>query len=248
MKAPLIALAFLVALWHFAVKVFNLPPFLLPSPLAVWQSAVSDPKFLIEGFLTTAAAALSGLALSIVVGTVIAFFFAEVGLIRRGFFPYAIFLQTVPIVAIAPLIIIWFGSGFQSVVIIAFIVSLFPIITSCTTGLMSSDPEHRELFTICRASTWQTFWKLKFPSSLPHLLSGVRISSGLAVIGAIVGEFFAGYGADEHGLGYIIFITSSQLRTDSLFAAIAAATLLGMILFLAADRIERAATWRWKDS
>jgi NitT/TauT family transport system permease protein len=134
-------------------------------------------------------------------------------------------------VAIAPLIVAWFGYGFQSVVVVAFIISIFPVITNVTAGLTNIDANLLELFELAGASRWQVLVKLRLPSSVPHLVTGARISAGLSVVGAIVGEIFAGAGADRSGLGYLIQQTSGHLRTDELFAAVLTSAALGMVIF-----------------
>ncbi len=154
----------------------------------------------------TAAAALLGLAASLVVGMLVAVAFSQSAIVRRSVYPYAIFLQTVPSVALAPLVIVWFGLGFRSVVIVAFIISLFPIITNATTGLLDLDHNLLELFTMASASRSQVLLKLRLPNSIPYLIAGAKISCGLSVIGApIVGEFMAGIGDGSFGLGYLIY-------------------------------------------
>jgi NitT/TauT family transport system permease protein len=154
-------------------------------------------------------------------------------------FPYAIFLQTVPIVAVAPLIVIWFGAGFPSVVLVSFVLSVFPILSNAVTGLVRVDPELLELFQIHNATRWQILTKLRLPHAVPMVVAGAKVSSGLTVIGAIVGEFFAGYGAQTPGLGYLILQSSGQLRTELLFACVAASTLLGLSVFLATGLVAK---------
>lgn len=242
---PIIAFIMLVILWESAVRLMALPVFLLPAPSVVAEAAWESRSELVNAFLLTCAAAAAGLAASIIFGTAIALCFSELSLVRRAFFPYAIFLQTVPIVAIAPIIVIWMGSGFMSIAVIAFIVSIFPMITSGTAGLSAADDDLLDLFRLHNASVWMIFWKLKLPTAVPFLLSGIRISGGLAVIGAIIGEFFAGYGSERHGLGYLVLTRSSQLKTADLFATILFSTLLGLLFFTVAGLIEVRAT-RWK--
>lgn len=150
-----------------------------------------------------------------------------------------------PIVAISPLIITWFGYGNQSIVVIAFIVSLFPVITGATNGLLSAESELKELFHLYRASRWQTLWKLKVPASVPHIVTGAQTASGMAVVGAIVGEFFAGYDSGSYGLGYFIFVSQAQFRTDILLAAIILSTLLGILLFSLVTLFSKTCLQRW---
>lgn len=150
-----------------------------------------------------------------------------------------------PIVAIAPLIVVWFGYGFQSVALIAFIISLFPIITNATTGLTSIDRDLVDLFELHSANRWQVLFKLRLPSAVPYLVTGARVSSGMAVIGAIVGEFFAGYGGSQDGLGYVIMRATNLLKTDELFAAVIASTALGMAVFAVVNIAGATVLSRW---
>ncbi len=195
----------------------------------------------------TGAGALCGLVASLLLGTITALIFSQSRVIRSSCYPYAIFLQTVPIVAIAPLVVTWLGTGFQSVVVIACIISLFPVITNVTTGLITIDPGLRDLFRLHRAARWQMLVKLQIPNAVPYLVTGARISSGLAVVGAIVGEFFVGYGTQQHGLGYIILYSGPQLKTDQLFAATIASALLGIVMFAITSLVGKAVLARWYD-
>lgn len=239
--APVVVFACVVIAWHWIS--LNNSPLIFPGPLAVLQAARKIASPLLSGTWLTAQAALAGLGLSIVIGTLVAFSFSLSRFVRAGFYPYAIFLQTVPIVAIAPLVIVWFGRGFHSVVVVAFLISLFPIITNTTTGLMSVSNDLLDLFRLHNASWWQSLLKLKFPIAIPYLLAGIKIAAGGAVIGAIVGEFFVG--SSSHGLGYLIRNKSENLSTDELFAAVIASTLLGVAMFAA---VTMAGAWilnRW---
>lgn len=243
---PPVAFLGLVLLgWQLATLLFRLPPYLVPTPGAVWQAAAQKWDRLASATGLTAAAALGGFGLSLLCGTAIAFAFSQSRFIRQSCYPYAIFLQTVPIVAVAPLIITWFGYGFRSVVIVSFVISLFPIITNVTSGLLAVERELLELFQLYGATRGQTLLKLRMPNAVPWLLAGARTSSGLAVIGGIVGEFFAGYGSNRYGLGYLIRQTSEQARTDELFAAVIASTLLGIAIFTTVNVIGRTALRRW---
>jgi len=227
-------LFFLVALgaWELIVGHWKIPPYLLPSPTDVGRAAHENFTKLASATGITAAGALCGFAVSLTVGVLAAIVFSQSAIIRRSFFPYAIFFQTVPIVAIAPLIVLWSGTGFRSVVLVAFIVSVFPIITNATAGLTSIDPDLLDLFRLHGASRWQTLIKLRLPSAVPSTVTGAKTSSGLAVIGTIVGEFFVGYDPSEHfGLGYLIQESTTQLKVDVVLCAVVLATLLGLIVF-----------------
>ena len=254
---PVILFVIVLVLWHILVEVNEVESYLVPLPADVWNAAKEARFETVDGVVkgnfsqlgqatwNTAVAAVSGFGLSLLIGTLTAFVFSQSVLIRRSFYPYAIFLQTVPIVAIAPLVISWFGTGLQSVIVVTVVISLFPIITSVTVGLTSVDKGLRELFVLNQASRWQTLLKLRMPHAVPYLVTGARTSSGLAVVGAIVGEFFAGYGSDHYGLGYLILHTSAQLRTDMLFATILASALLGVIMFVVVTWIGFKLLARW---
>lgn len=231
MIPPVIFFAVVLLAWHLVVDINEIESFLVPLPSEVWQVVQEKSVELSRATWNTALAAISGFLLSVVIGTFTAFVFSQSILVRRSLYPYAIFLQTVPIVAIAPLVINWFGNGFQSIVVVTVVISLFPVITSVTVGLTSVDRGLRDLFEMNRASRWQTLFKLRMPHAVPYLVTGARTSSGLAVVGAIVGEFFAGYGSDHYGLGYLVLQSSGQLRTDLLFATIISSALLGVMMF-----------------
>lgn len=242
---PLMLFALVVAIWHAVTVIFSIQSFLLPSPLVVGATAWEKRVQLASAVGLTAAGASCGFLCSLALGSLVAFLFSQSKLIRLSVYPYAIFLQTVPIVAIAPLIIIWFGNGFHSVVIVAMIISLFPIITNGATGLLAVERPLLELFAVCNATRGQILWKLRLPNAVPYLVAGARVSSGLSVVGAIVGEFFVGYGADAFGLGYLIIVTSNQLKTDYLFAAIIASALLGLAMFALISGVGNAILRRW---
>ena len=167
---------------------------------------------------------------------------------ERSFSPSAVFRQTVPIVAIAPLIVLWIGHGLAGVVAVSFIISLFPIIANTTAGLTSVEPELLELFALNEASRWQVLLKLRIPHAVPNMLTGARISCGLSVIGAIVGEFFAGYGTEDFGLGYLIILTNAQTKTPFLFATVLFSTGLGLAFFGAVSGLSRLVLRRWAGS
>ena len=243
---PLAVLAGVLAAWDGLVRHFAVPEFIVPSPLAVWQAANAHAGELWDATRTTAAATLAGFGASLGLGILIAFAFAQSSLVARSFYPYAIFLQTVPLVAIAPLIVLWSGPGFRSVVIVTTLVSIFPVITSAVAGLTAIDRELLDLFTVYDASRWRTFWSLRLPHAVPHLVAGAQAAGGLAVVGAIAGEVFAGAGASSHGLGYLIVLTAGQLKTAYLFAAVFASTAVGLALFGLLAWVRHGLAQRWR--
>jgi NitT/TauT family transport system permease protein len=184
-----------------------------------------------------------------VVGVVIALVFAQSRWVRKMFYPYTILLQTVPIIAIAPLILNWVGAGMPAVTLIAFIISLAPVIANTTKGLISVDENLVHLFLMHNASRAQLLFKLRLPHAVPDLFVGVRIASGIAVIGAITGELYAGSSrVGEGGIGYSILYAYSQLQTDYLFALVLAATVLGFSFFFAVMFLEWYFLHRWHES
>ena len=235
---PIALFLLMLAAWQGIVGLWKIPPFFLPSPTDVGHAALENLGKLASATWITAAGAAAGFLASLVIGVFVAIIFSQSAIVRRSFFPYAIFFQTVPIVAIAPLIVLWSGTGFRSVVLVAFIVSVFPIITNATAGLTSIDPDLLDLFRLHGASRWQTLFKLRLPGAVPSTVTGAKTSSGLAVIGTIVGEFFVGYDPSEHfGLGYLIQESTTQLKVDLVLCAVVLATLLGLFVFGAVSLI-----------
>jgi len=239
----------LLIVWRSVITVFGVPSYLLPTPLVVVKVAWVRLPDLWAALIISAEAATGGLLSSIVVGVLIALIFARSQWIRKMFFPYTILLQTVPILAVAPLIIIWVGPGLLAVGVVTFVICLAPIIANTTQGLVSVDENLVQLFLMHNASQLQILSKLRLPHSLPYLFVGVRISSGIAVIGALTGEWFAGSGrAGQGGLGYSILYAQAQLQTDYLFALVIAATVLGFAFFFTVMFFEWLALHKWHES
>jgi NitT/TauT family transport system permease protein len=216
--------------------------FLIPAPSQVIESLIRDWPELWSAMLNTADASLAGFAMSIVIGSMIAIAMSSAPWVQRAFYPYAVFFQTVPIIAIAPLLVIWFGWN-RTVVASAFIVSIFPIIANTLTGLLSTDPALRDLFQLYDAKRLAMLFKLRLPFALPHIMTGLRIAAGLAVIGAIVGEFITGA-----GIGGSIMVSRQQNRVDKVFAGLLLASLLGIALFMVINLISRLALRHWHAS
>jgi NitT/TauT family transport system permease protein len=245
----LTVLALLLALWQALVSLNHLPPYILPGPYAVAQALVARFPSLLNSLLITTEEAAGGLAASIVAGVAAAMVFAQWRWLRQLLYPYTILLQTVPIVAIAPLIINWAGAGILSVTIVTFIISLAPIIANTTQGLISVDENLIHLFLMYKASPAQILFKLRLPNALPNLFTGIRISAGISVIGGITGELFAGSTrVGEGGLGYAIIYASNQMETGYLFALVLAATVLGFSFFFVVMFFEWLALHNWHES
>jgi NitT/TauT family transport system permease protein len=241
--------AALMMVWQLVIWIFHVAPFMLPPPLAVARATVAKFPLLLQALSITALEAAGGLLASVVVGVSVALLFAQSRGVRRMLYPYTLLLQTVPIIAISPLILMWVGAGTAAVTLIAFIISLAPIIANVTQGLISVDENLVDLFLMHNASSEQMLLKLRLPHSVPSLFVGIRIASGLAVIGAITGELYAGSArVGEGGLGYSIFYASSQLQTDYLFALVAATTVLGFGFVFLMMFLEWYFLHRWHES
>jgi NitT/TauT family transport system permease protein len=245
---PVLVLIATVLFWQFFITWRHVPKYLVPSPTAVWQRFRVDHGQLWEAFRSTSSSALIGFLAAIVVGFLIAMLFASSRVVQRCLYPFAIILQTVPILAIAPLIIVWEGPGKNAIILITFIITVFPIIANSTIGLMSTDHNLVNLFAINNASRFQQLWKLRIPSAMPYVVTGLKISAGLSVIGAIVGEFFAGRGGASSGLGSLITFSSARLQTDMLFAAALTSSALGIGFFLIVNQLGNYAVRNWHES
>lgn len=217
--------------WQGIVVWFELPKILLPTPGQVASAAWTRRNELMSAGGVTLWTAAVSLAFAIVFGSGVSILFSQSRLLRRAIFPYVVFLQTVPIVAIAPLLVTWSGYTFRTAVIATIIICLFPIINNVTSGLAASRREHNDLMQLYGATRLQRLMKLQIPTAIPFLVLGARISSGLAVIGAIVAEFFVSNGSDYNGLGALMTGWQGQMRTDALMAALAVSTILGLLLF-----------------
>jgi NitT/TauT family transport system permease protein len=246
---PVTVFVIVLVFWAGACKALKIPGYILPAPQAVWAAVIERHDNLILAFRITAVEAAGGYVLSIFGGILIALVFAQSALIRRSLYPYAILLQTVPIVAIAPLILMWFGSGIQSVMLVSFIICLFPIIANTTQGLISVPRNLLDLFTMSHASRGQVLLKLRLPHAVPYLFTGLRISAGISVIGAITGELFASSNAvGQGGLGYSIIYANSQLQTDYLFGLVLTASALGFLFFFVVVFFEWLLLHKWHET
>jgi NitT/TauT family transport system permease protein len=248
LNAALVFLS-LLGLWQAAVWFNHLPPYMLPGPGLVLQALIARYPSLLNSFWITTEEAAGGLAASIVVGIAAAMVFAQWRWLRQMLYPYTILLQTVPIVAIAPLIINWAGPGLLSVTLVTFIICLAPIIANTTQGLISVEENLIDLFVMHNASSAQILFKLRLPHATPNIFTGIRISAGISVIGGITGELFAGSSrVGEGGLGYAIIYAGNQMETSYLFALVLAATVLGFAFFFVVMFFEWLFLHSWHES
>lgn len=240
---PTVAFIASALLLELGIRWSGVRPYLLPPPSTVLKTLVKDGPELLAALWATAQEAIIGFALSAAAGVLVALVLSSATWVQRAFYPYAVFFQTVPIIAIAPLLVIWLGFGMRTLIGCAFIVSLFPVIANTLTGLLSTDPALRDLFRLYNAGRLATMWKLRLPSALPNILTGMRIGGGLAVIGAIVGEFIVGV-----GLGSVVDVARTEQRADKGFAAVLLASFLGLALFGLINLLSRVALRRWHAS
>lgn len=234
--------------WEAAVRGFAVPHYVLPGPLLVAETLASDWPALRASLLNTLATTLAAFALAAVGGLAISIVFARSKWIEASLFPYAVVLQVTPVVAIAPLIIVWVEDVRLSLVVCAWIVAFFPVVANTVLGLRSADHGLRDLFALHGAGGWQTLWLLRLPAALPFYLSSLRVAGGLALIGAVVAEFVAGTGGTASGLAYRILESGYRLDIPRMFAALFLISLAGIAIFLALTWIQNRALRRWHDS
>lgn len=245
---PALVAIVLLGLWQALVVAFKVPPFLVPSPVRVAEVLVTDSGLLFGALYNTLKITVLSFLTAVVLGVLVAFTFVQSRVIETALFPYAVLLQVTPVVAIAPLIIIWVKDPIASLVICATLVALFPIIANTTLGLRSVNPGLLAYFKLNRATRMQVLFRLRVPSALPYFFGGLRISSGLALIGAVVAEFVAGTGGTGTGLAYQILQAGYQLNIPRMFAALLLITVTGVLLFAVMSVLSKRALGSWHES
>jgi NitT/TauT family transport system permease protein len=249
--APAIVAGVMIGLWY-TVSYRLLTEdtrFLVPPPDAVLRVGFLDSvnrAELLSGLLLSARVAMLGLAAAAVVGIGLAITMSQARWLERSVFPYLVLLQATPILAVVPLYGFWFGYGFNTRVLVCFLISLFPIVANTLFGLRSVDQDHHDLFTLHGAGRITRLWKLQLPSALPSIFTGLRISAGLAVIGAIVGDFFFRQG--EVGMGVLIDQYRARLQSEQLFAAVILSAAFGLAVFLVFGALARRVVGGWHES
>jgi NitT/TauT family transport system permease protein len=233
--APLLTFAFLLVLWEASTDYFRIPTWLLPSPSTIAVAFIDWRVELWNHFLTTLSETLIGFALSIALAVPLAVAVVYSPFLRKSIYPILLALQSVPKVAIAPLLALWIGFGMLPKVLVVFLVCFFPIIVATATGLASVSVPVMDLIRSLSANQFQTFIKIRFPTAMPHIFVGLKIAITFAVIGAVIGEFVG----SESGLGYLILVSSSQARTPVAFAALTILTVMSIVLYYIIEFIER---------
>lgn len=243
------ALIFLAALgaWEAMVRVNGIPPYILPAPSLIGATLVKDWGILSGSLLVTLRTTALALGLAVVGSVTLAVLFAQSKWIERSFFPFAVILQVTPVVSIAPLLLIYLQPG-TAVLVCAFLVAFFPILSNTALGLASADHNLIDLMTLYRASRWQQLVHLKLPAALPYFLGGLRIGGGLALIGAIVAEIAAGSAGQGSGLAFRIVEAGFRLNIPRMFAALTLISATGIVIYVALSVLSHALLHRWHDS
>jgi len=244
---PIIVLALVVAWWDIVVRVFAIPPYVLPAPGVVLTTLISDGGLLWDSLLVTLSITLQGFLLAAIGGIVLAVAFSQWRLVEYSFYPYAVILQVTPVVAIAPLLLIYLPQPL-AVLACAWIVAFFPVLANTTLGLNSVDHNLLALFELYKASRWQILWRLKLPAALPQMLAGLRIAGGLSLIGAVVAEIAAGSAGAGSGLAYRIAESGYRLNIPRMFAALLLLSLAGVAIFFVLSALSYFALRRWHES
>ena len=244
---PCAVLALGVVAWDLVVRLNDIPPYVLPGPGLVAATLVSDWSVLSASLLVTLATTFEGLALAVIGGVGLAVLFNQSRVLEYALYPYAVILQVTPIVAIAPLLLIYLPPP-AAVLACAWIVAFFPVLANTTLGLNSVDHNLINLFELYGASRWQILRHLKLPAALPHMLGGIRIAGGLALIGAVVAEIAAGTAGAGSGLAYRIVESGYRLNIPRLFAALLLLSVTGIVIFFALSLISHLMLRRWHES
>ena len=229
--APLFVGILFLLVWQIAVVAYEMPKYILPGPVEIVKSLINDWSTLFAALLMTLKITLLAFVIAVVLGVAASLLFIQSKWIELSLFPYAVLLQVTPVVAIAPLIIIWVDDTTWALTVCAVIIAIFPIISNTTLGLRSVDPNLLSMFRMYRTSRWQELVRLRIPGALPYFFGGLRISCGLALIGAVVAEFVAGTGGAKAGLAYLIMQSGYNLQIPRMFAALVLITLTGIALF-----------------
>jgi NitT/TauT family transport system permease protein len=235
--------------WEALVRIQNIPQYVLPSPSAIWVAFAGNFASLMASMWTTLQITIEAFILAVIGGAGLAVLFSQSRIIETALYPYAVVLQVTPVVAIAPLILIWVGfeRTHLALLILAWLVAFFPILSNTTLGLRSANHDLIDLFRLHRASRWQILARLQLPTALPYLLGAMKVSGGLALIGAVVAEFVAGSGTST-GLAWRIVEAGNRLQIAKMFAALALLSLAGIAIFFTLTLLEWALLHRWHES
>ncbi len=245
---PILVLSITIIAWDRVVVLNEVPHYIFPRPLDVLLTLIEDWGILSEALVNTLTITVLALAVAVIGGVGLAILFAQSRIIEYSFFPFAVILQVTPVVAIAPLILIYVSNTIVALLVCAWIVAFFPVLSNTTFGLNSADHYLRDLFRLYGASNWQTLKFLRIPSALPHFLAGLRIAGGLALIGAIVAEFTAGTAGTGSGLAFRILEAGYRLHIARMFAALLLVSGSGVAIFLILSWVQHMLLRKWHES
>lgn len=232
---PVIGTVLIITVWHFYIVVFKVPPVVIPPPLRVLESLIKDWGLLLVESWTTFLECVYGFALAVVIGILIAVTVTASRTLNLMFYPILIATQSIPKVAIAPIVLVWFGTGLESKIAIAFIVAFFPMVVDTATGLRATPEDLLDLARSLKCTRLQIFWKIQVPSALPFIFSGAKVAVTLAVIGAVIGEFMG----SNSGLGNLLLVANAQVNSPLVWASLVFLSVLGMLLYAAVVVAER---------
>jgi NitT/TauT family transport system permease protein len=244
---PVLVLALVWVAWDLVVRAFAIPPFVLPGPRLVLATLITDSSLLWQSLLVTLTITFEGFLLAAFGGITLAIAFNQWRLVEYSLYPYAVVLQVTPVVAVAPLLLIYLPQPL-AVLACAWIVAFFPVLANTTLGLNSVDHNLIALFDLYKASRWQVLWNLKLPAALPQMLAGLRIAGGLSLIGAVVAEIAAGSAGAGSGLAYRIAESGYRLNIPRMFAALLLLSLAGVAIFFVLSALSHLALRRWHES
>ena len=244
---PVAVLALGLTAWEMVVQLDNIPPYVLPAPLLVLQTLVADRVLLLQSLLVTLTTTFEGFLLATVGGIGLAVLFNQSRFVEYSLYPYAVVLQVTPIIAIAPLLLVYLPQQ-TAVLVCAWIVAFFPVLANTTLGLHSVDRNLADLFALYGATRGQILWNLKLPAALPYILGGLRIAGGLSLIGAVVAEIAAGSAGAGSGLAYRIAESGYRLNIPRMFAALLLLSIAGIVIFYLLSAINYLALRRWHES
>jgi len=244
---PIVVLALGLALWEATVRIENIPPYVLPGPALILRTLVADWALLFQSLLVTLTTTVEGFLLATFGGIGLAVLFNQSRLVEYSLYPYAVILQVTPIVAVAPLLLIYLPQQ-AAVLACAWIVAFFPVLANTTLGLNSVDRNLADLFALYGASRGEILWNLKLPSALPYILGGLRIAGGLSLIGAVVAEIAAGSAGAGSGLAYRIAESGYRLNIPRMFAALLLLSVAGIVIFYLLSLVNYLALRRWHES
>jgi NitT/TauT family transport system permease protein len=244
---PVIVLALILLIWETVVRLGNIPPYVLPAPDLILRTLIADWSLLWQSLLVTLLTTVEGFLLAAVGGVALAVLFNQFRLLEYSLYPYAVILQVTPIVAVAPLLLIYLPQPL-AVLACAWIVAFFPVLANTTLGLNSIDRNLTDLFSLYGASRGQVLWNLKLPSALPYILGGLRIAGGLSLIGAVVAEIAAGSAGAGSGLAYRIAESGYRLNIPRMFAALILLSVAGIVIFYLLSLANYLALRRWHES